>query len=152
MNFINVYALITLTGMVIGVRILAVEVDKNGMEDNAYVLMINISTEQSVFCALMDKYGINSVRNVCVKLALDGMAISVRNLSIVLAVESITQLLINVFAQLDSFGMVLLAWFNRCVKVGKNGISKYSNVNVLIILIGMAISVCNVFLERHGIN
>lgn len=118
----SVFALITPIGMGIGVRILVVEVDKNGMEDSVSVLMVSILTEQSASFASMDKFGMSSAWNVSVRPDIDGMAIFVRNLSFALGVECTIQLLINVFVQSVNFGMGLLVWFNPNVMAGKNGI------------------------------
>lgn len=148
----SVNALMLLFGMEIGVKMRGARADKNGMEQNVFVIQAYTSMEAYAYSASMDKFGTQLRKNVNVKKITFGMETSVRSLRFVLGTESTTKLLISVFAKMDNFGMVSLAWFNLNVAVGSYGTRKVLNVNVLIISIGMEICVCSASMGRSGMK
>lgn len=63
----------------VGVKILAVLEDKNGMDQHVYVKKIIIGMDLYVYCVLMDRNGTPYRSNAYVYQILDGMANFVKN-------------------------------------------------------------------------
>lgn len=81
-----------------------------------------------------------------------GMVTSVKRMYVALGVVNIIRQLINVSAKVEVFGMGSAVWLYLIVVVVKFGIKQLFNVIVLLLLIGMELIVCFVWMEKFGIK
>ena len=92
----------------------------------------------------MDRFGTQGQKNVFAKRVINGMEITARRCMFVQEEEFTMKPSSNVYVQMGTSGMDMLVWFSLNVVVEKDGTKKYSSVNVLQNLIGMANSVFSV--------
>ena len=121
MLIINVNAQMELTSRMDIVKVLVVKVDKFSMGKLVFVIQALIGMELFVFSVLMGKFGMLTQCLADAKLALYGMAISVKKVLHALEEEFIIKITNNVFAPIKISGMVQLACQNQIVAADKNG-------------------------------